>query len=49
MTRYTCPHCKKPYYSAADPENMVDSSCPYCGLEEDEDETLQRTQTQRTT
>jgi DNA-directed RNA polymerase subunit RPC12/RpoP len=43
MNRYTCPHCKKPYYSAAEPENWRTFDCPNCG-KEIEDETIPRTQ-----
>jgi DNA-directed RNA polymerase subunit RPC12/RpoP len=38
MNAYTCPHCKKPYYSAAEPENWRAFDCPNCGKTEDEDE-----------
>ena len=49
MKAYFCTSCRRTSYSAAELENMIDSRCPYCGLEEDEDETLQRPQTRRTT
>jgi transcription initiation factor IIE alpha subunit len=44
MNAYTCPHCKKPYYSAAEPEFWTDTKCPECGkdLKEDEDAELPR-------
>lgn len=42
MNAYYCTACRRTSYSAAEPENMIDSSCPYCGAEQEEqDETLQ--------
>jgi transcription initiation factor IIE alpha subunit len=41
MNRYTCPHCKKPYYSAAEPENWKTFDCPNCGKEMEGEDELQ--------
>ena len=33
MNRYICPSCGGASYSAADMEDLYDTTCPYCGAE----------------
>ena len=38
MPHYTCESCGKRLYSAARPENLIDPSCPACGVLHAKDE-----------